>query len=198
MTPRPPKCKHCRKPIIGARSSLATSCSIECAIALTKKESAAWDRIQQAAQRKALREARKSTREARERLKTRSEWLKEAQAAFNAYIRERDKGFPCISCGRFHQGSWDAGHYRSVGAAPALRFHEDNCHRQCVPCNQHKSGNAIEYRLGLVARIGRERVEWLEGAHAPAKVTIEDARRIRDEYRAKLKELRKTNERRAA
>ncbi|MDE2473121.1 MAG: recombination protein NinG, partial [Bradyrhizobium sp.] len=192
------KCKNCRKPIIGARSSLATSCSVECAIALTKKESAAWDRKQKAMQRKALRESRKASREARERLKTRSEWLKDAQASFNAFIRERDKDLPCISCGRFHPGSWDAGHYRSVGAAPAIRFHEDNCHRQCVPCNQHKSGNAIEYRLGLIARIGQQRVEWLEGPHEPARYTIEDARRIRDEYRAKLKALRQTSERRAA
>ena len=198
MNPGLPKCKNCRQPIIGARSSLATSCSVECAIALTKKESAAWDRKQQAMQRKAVRESRKATREARERLKTRREWLKEAQAAFNAFIRERDKSLPCISCGRFHQGSWDAGHYRSVGAAPSLRFHEDNCHRQCVPCNQHKSGNAIEYRLGLVARIGLARVEWLEGPHELAKFTIEDAQRIRQEYRQKLKDLKRQSERRAA
>ncbi|MDE2471350.1 MAG: hypothetical protein KGL35_22115, partial [Bradyrhizobium sp.] len=69
MTPKLPKCKHCHKPIVGARSSLATSCSVECAIALAKKESAAWDRKQQAMQRKAIREAKKATREARERLK---------------------------------------------------------------------------------------------------------------------------------
>lgn len=132
----------------------------------------------------------KQTRERREAMKTRSDWLKDAQAAFNAFVRERDAALPCISCGRFHEGAWDAGHYRSVGAQPALRFHEDNCHRQCVPCNQHKSGNAVEYRIGLLARIGRERVEFLEQEHAPAKFTIEQAKLLRDTYRAKLRALK--------
>ena len=196
MTPRTPKCRHCRKAIIGARSSLATSCSVECTIILTKKESAAWDRKQQTMQRKAIREARKATREARERLKTRREWLKEAQAAFNRWVRARDHGKPCISCGRHHQGAWDAGHYRSVGAAPALRFHPDNCHRQCVPCNQHKSGNVIEYRMGLIDRVGVRVVEWLEGPHELPKWDIDDLKWIKTEYARMARELEK--ERKAA
>jgi hypothetical protein len=132
----------------------------------------------------------KQTRERKQVLKTRGQHLKDAQAAFNAWIRERDAALPCISCGRFHQGAYDAGHYRSVGAQPALRFHEDNCHKQCVPCNQHKSGNAVEYRLGLIARIGAERVEFLEREHAPAKLTIEDAQTIKAHYRAELRALK--------
>jgi hypothetical protein len=71
---------------------------------------------------------------------------------------------------------------------PALRFDEDNCHRQCVPCNQHKSGNAIEYRIGLVARIGVGRVERLEGPHAAAKHSIEELKAIKLKYRARLKQ----------
>ena len=132
----------------------------------------------------------KQTRERKAALKTRSEHLKDAQAAFNAFIRERDAALPCISCGRHHTGAYDAGHYRSVGAQPALRFHEDNVHKQCVPCNQHKSGNAVEYRLGLIARIGAERVAFLEQEHPPAKFTIEQAKEIRDTYRAKLRALK--------
>ena len=143
-----------------------------------------------AAERKRL--DAKQTRERKQALKTRSDWLKEAQAAFNAFIRERDAALPCISCGRFHTGAYDAGHYRSVGAQPALRFHEDNCHKQCVPCNQHKSGNAVEYRLGLIARIGAERVAFLEQEHAPAKLTIEQAKIIKAHYTARLRALKET------
>lgn len=132
----------------------------------------------------------KQTRERKAAMKTRSDHLKDAQAAFNAFVRERDAALPCISCGRHHQGAYDAGHYRSVGAQPALRFHEDNCHKQCVPCNQHKSGNAVEYRLGLVARIGAERVAFLEQEHAPAKLTVEDILAIKAHYRAALRTLR--------
>lgn len=132
----------------------------------------------------------KQTRERKIAMRSRTDWLRDAQAAFNAWIRERDAALPCISCGRFHTGAYDAGHYRSVGAQPALRFHEDNVHKQCVPCNQHKSGNAVEYRLGLIARIGVDRVAFLEQEHPPAKHTIEQAKAIRDQYRAKLRALR--------
>lgn len=125
----------------------------------------------------------------REKLKTRSDWIKEAQIAFNAYIRERDRDLPCISCGRYHTGAYDAGHYRSVGAAPQLRFDERNVHKQCVPCNQHKSGNAIEYRIGLRKRIGDSSVELLEANNAIKRWTIEDAKEIKATYKAKLKEL---------
>jgi hypothetical protein len=123
-------------------------------------------------------------------LKTKSDHLKEAQATFNTWIRERDKDQPCISCGRMHQGAWDAGHYRSVGAQPALRFHEQNVHRQCVPCNQHKGGNAIEYRLGLIRRLGREVVEFLEREHPTPKWTIDDIKQIKATYAAKIKAMK--------
>lgn len=72
---------------------------------------------------------------------------------------------------------------------PALRFEELNVHKQCVPCNQHKAGNIVEYRIRLVERIGLALVEWLEQDHPPAKFTIEDAQRIKAHYKQKLKEL---------
>jgi hypothetical protein len=126
-----------------------------------------------------------------ERLKTRQDYLKEAQVEFNKYIRLRDRlaGLPCISCGRNHTGDNHAGHYRSVGAAPHLRFNEDNVHLQCAPCNTYLSGNAIEYRIKLIQRIGVERVEALEASHGSVKYTIEDAKRIKAEYKEKVKAL---------
>lgn len=151
------------------------------------------DCAKQVAEAARIKAARKADAERKLKLKTRSDYLKEAQAAFNAFIRERDAMLPCISCWRFHDGAYDAGHYRSVGSMPSLRFHEDNVHKQCVPCNQHKSGNAVEYRIGLTFRIGRERVEWLEGPHEAAKYTIEDAKRIEAEYKAKLKALKEAS-----
>ena len=95
----------------------------------------------------------RQTREPRARLKTRTEHLADVQAVFNRSIRARAEALRCISCGRHHTDVRDAGHYRSDGAQPALRFHEDDTHKQCVPCNQHKGGNAIEYRIALRTRI---------------------------------------------
>ena len=175
------KCVICRTPF-EPRSMKHKACGADCALAHAVAERARRDA-------KVARADRVATKQALEALRPKSYYLKVAQAAFNAFIRARDAALPCISCGRFHKGSYDAGHYRSVGAMPALRFHELNVHRQCVPCNQHRAGNIVEYRLGLVARIGVTMVEWLETDHPPAKYTIEEAKAITTLYRAKLKEI---------
>jgi hypothetical protein len=157
-------------------------CSARCSLEYVKQQSDKADR--------------KLTKEKKDALKTRSEWLKEAQQAFNAYIRARDgaNGYPCISCGRHHAGDNHAGHYRSVGAAPHLRFDEDNVHLQCQPCNTHKHGNVVEYRIRLIQRIGLARVERLESDSSVKKYTIEDAKRIKSEYKQKLIDLRRNHE----
>lgn len=157
-------------------------CSWECANAYTQ---------QLAEKRKRQDETNKriETRKAKEAIKTRAQWMKEAQQAFNAFIRARDDKEPCISCGRFHQGQWHAGHYRTTAAAPELRFNELNVWKQCAPCNNHKHGNVTEYRINLVRRIGVEKVEWLEGKHEPKKYTIDDLKHIKAIYKQKLKDL---------
>ena len=141
---------------------------------------------------------RSSIRARKEAIKTIPVLIKEAQREFNAYIRARDRDQPCISCGApppdlsgLHAGR-DAGHYRSVGSASHLRFHEDNVHAQCVHCNQWGAGRAVDYRIGLVARLDLARVEALEHNNTPNKWTHEELRGIRDTYRAKLKELKGT------
>lgn len=178
MQTKEPKTKSCKvcKVKFTPRASTQVVCSWQCSLAYTSKEK--------------VKRERKDYREKKEALKTRREWLNEAQVVFNRYIRERDVDLPCISCGRV-ANSWDAGHYRSVGAAPQLRFNEDNVHKQCVHCNQHKSGNAIEYRIGLVKRIGTEKVEMLESCNEPVKWTIDDAKQIKSVYNQKLKLIRK-------
>lgn len=137
------------------------------------------------------RKERKELREAKERIKARPELAREAQISFNAYIRERDKDLPCISCGRHHQGQYHAGHYRTVGANPELRFEELNVWKQCAPCNNHKSGDIVNYRINLVKRIGQEAVEWLEGPHEPKRYTADQLREIKREYSRKAKELKR-------
>lgn len=133
---------------------------------------------------------RKELRAAKERVKPKGQYMREAQTAFNAWVRERDVGLPCVSCGRHHNGQWHAGHYRTVGGNPELRFEPLNAARQCAPCNNHKSGDIVNYRIELVKRIGAELVEWLEGPHEPKRYTIEDLKAITAEYRAKTRELR--------
>lgn len=88
--------------------------------------------------------------------------LAKAQKVFNEFIRKRDADKGCISC---RTGAVEnAGHYLSQGHHSAYRFNEENTNGQCVACNLHKHGNLINYRMGLVERIGKERVEFLEGS----------------------------------
>lgn len=119
----------------------------------------------------------------------RGHWLKKAQTAFNRFIRLRDADKPCVSCGRHHTGQYHAGHYRTVGAAPELRFDPMNCHKQCAPCNNHKSGNLTEYRIELVRRIGVDGVAYLEGPHKPKKYTIDELKEIAQRYKIAAKNL---------
>ncbi len=137
------------------------------------------------------------TRKRREALKRIPDLIKEAQTAFNAWVRARDAAQPCISCdspppdlSQLHAGR-DAGHYRSTGSASHLRFHPDNCHAQCVKCNKWGAGRAVDYRIRLVRRIGLERVEALENENVTHKWQRTELTEIRDTYRAKTKELKR-------
>ena len=150
--------------------------------------------------RKAEREAkakRAKHRADKERIKTRSQHMRETQQAFNAYIRERDRDLPCISCGKTNPGGdprggvWDCSHYRSVGSCPELRFEPLNAHKGCKHCNRDKSGNIVDYRIYLQVKIGKDALDWLEGPHEPKRYTIEDLKAIKAEYRRKLRELKK-------
>lgn len=143
-------------------------------------------------------EFNKEQRKAKEKLKTRSDWMREAQKAFNRFIRLRDYKEPCISCGAYPNdlglvmGSRiDAGHYRSVGSCPELRFEELNCAKQCTRCNREMSGNVVNYRINLIERIGIEKVEWLEGPHDPKKYTIDDLKEIKSKYTKLANEMQK-------
>lgn len=172
------KCKHCKQKYTPIRP-LQTACSVDCAIALMEATKAKVER-RKATQRK-------------EALKSKSDWAKEAQSAFNKYIRLRDSSKACISCGRHHAGQYHAGHYRTIGACPELRFDERNVHKQCAPCNNHLSGNIINYRINLINKIGLNTVEWLEGKHEPKHYTIEDLKEIKAKYNQLARELEREN-----
>jgi hypothetical protein len=172
-----------------ARAKTCTACKTKFEPVRLGQVACTWQcAVVHTANLKAKRE-RKEHRERKAKLKTRRDWLREAQASFNRFIRTRDSGQPCISCGRHHQGQMHAGHYLSVGARPELRFNENNVHAQCAPCNNHLSGNIVLYRKGLMAKIGLELVEWLEGHHEAKHYSIDDLKQIKALYTQKAKEL---------
>ena len=146
------------------------------------------DRKRDAANRKALAKRK-------EALKTRGDFVKAAQIAFNGFIRQRDEGRGCISCGanpvQRYGGGMDCGHYRSVGAAPHQRFSTFNAASQCKRCNRDLSGNVVEMRKGMIARWGLPIVERVELDDRPRKYTIDDLKRIRRIFNRRARHYKK-------
>lgn len=184
---KPKTCKVCRQAFTPAKP-LQSVCSAWCALSLASSKRGKAEKVAQV-------KDRRDTKAKLQTLKTKSDWTREAQAAFNGWVRARDTGLPCICCGRTSSGTstggdWDAGHYRSRGSAPHLRFDERNVHAQLKQCNRYDSGNVVGYRMGLIARIGLEAVEALEADQEPRRHTIDELRAIKAKYAAKARELK--------
>ena len=155
-------------------------CSLKCAIEHAKNVS----------KEVKAKEWNKTKKIKKEALKTKQDYIKELQVIFNRFIRLRDKDEPCISCGKKLGSKYDAGHYRSAGGNPELRFEENNVHAQCVYCNQHLHGNLINYRLGLIERYGLAVVDWLEIQHDPKHYTIDELKKMKEYYKEQIKKLK--------
>jgi len=175
-----PRCKNieCRKLFEKKRPNQVV-CSPQCAYAYQKQQR----------DKKEKREWNKKKKEIKESLKTKKDYEKELQVIFNSYIRERDKGKGCISCGK-PNGAEQAGHYRSVGSSSHLRFDERNCHGQCIRCNMHLHGNAVNYRIGLVERFGEDYVQSIESDNTPRRYSIPEIIEMKVKIKDKLRSLK--------
>ena len=177
------RCRQCLV-MFHPQNSLQVVCSHICAHEYGRSERG---------RKEAAQAIRRERREWRERNESIPSLTAKAQKAFNRYIRTRDAGLGCISCGarpaQLRGGTMDCGHYRSVGSMPTLRFHPDNAAAQCSRCNEHLSGNVVEFRRGLLARIGPDRLAFIEGPHPPAHWTRDDLRDIRKQFDSLTKSL---------
>lgn len=191
--PKPKKCPICTTEYT-PRSSLQKVChNYKCAMEFNR----------QVDERNAAREIRKQERlqredlrQRRERLKGKSEWNREAQAAVNKFIFWRDYGDPCIACGKplnygVRGGAVDASHYRSRGAAPWLRFNVFNNNAGCVHCNRDLSGNLIPYRINLIEKFGLHRVERIEHDNTVRKFDIEYLKRVKSIFTRRARHYEK-------
>lgn len=175
MKLKPKKCHHCSLKFSPKRSSLEIACSTKCAIELSRKK-IVDDKV------KAM----------KENLKGRSFYIGLLRAAFNTYIRMRDKDEPCISCGTRANVNYDAGHWLPAGNYSYLRFNEDNVNKQCSKnCNKEKHGNIHEYRIGLIKKIGHFRVEKLEvDRHKKLDLSIPELQEKIKHYKQLTKSLK--------
>jgi len=160
----------------------------DCAIEYAKKKSAKDSKAKAKKEKQDHAAAKRSLKD-----NDKSFQVKKTQKIFNYYIRLRDNSNPCISCGRFHSGQYHAGHYRTAGANPELRFDDRNCHKQCSTCNNHLSGNLVKYRIRLISKYGNKLVDWLEGPHEPKRYTIDNLKTIQKWFKRKTKRLENAN-----
>ena len=179
------KCSHCGKKVpvdSVVRSGLRAFCSIEHLMEFTKSE---------AGQKIVKKAILQDTREQKIKMRSKSDWMKLAQAAVNQWVRFRDRDKPCISCGsapaQKRGGTMDAGHYRSRGAAGHLRFNTNNIHAQCVKCNRHLSGNVVEFRINLIRRIGEDKVQQLEADNSIRNFDVDYLQRITTIFKRRLR-----------
>ena len=168
--PREKTCKACKGRFAPSRP-MQVACGPQCAIAYA----------QTTRQKKERQQATQERAEARKKLKTRADYVREAQAAVNRYVRLRDRDKGCVSCDRpaTWNGQWHASHFRSVGAASSVRFNLWNIHKACSVCNHHLSGNLSEYRPRLVVLIGQDRVDWLDSQNQVVRYEIEYLERLK-------------------
>ena len=183
--PRPKKCsvKTCRASFI-PRQSFQAWCSPDCAVVIARGK--------QEKKRKALATIeRREIKVRKEKLKSRAEYAKEAQAVINRYVRLRDAHLGCISCNKPASwgGQWHCSHFRSVGAAPHIRYNLWNMHRSCSVCNNFLSGNIAGYRPKLIEKIGQAKVDWLECNQDIVRHDIDYLKRIKAVFTKKCRKF---------
>lgn len=123
---------------------------------------------------------------ARNEIKSYAQRLSEAKKVFQKWIRLRDKDKPCISCGTISSSVWDGGHFKKAELYSGVIFHEHNVNLQCGKCNRFLAGNELNYRTGLIAKIGEEAVlnlEHLAEMSRMKKYTNEELEEIKLKYK---------------
>lgn len=159
-------------------------CGIICAISHAKQQ-------RENREKQSKTEENRKTKAKLDKLKSKSQWAKEAQTVVNKYVRVRDAAFGCVSCDKpaSWAGQWHASHFRSVGAAPGLRFNLWNIHKACSVCNNHLSGNLASFTPRLIEKIGADRVEWLRNQNAVIRRDVEYFERVKYIFTKKIKRL---------
>lgn len=183
--PKPKKCKNpaCGEKFVAQRLGQAV-CSPKCGLAIKH--------VNETKARKSLDQVgRADIKVRKEALKSRGDHAKEAQAVINRYVRLRDAHLGCISCDKpaTWGGQWHCSHFRSVGAAPHIRYNLWNMNRACSVCNNHLSGNIAGYRPKLIEKIGQNKVDWLESNHSAARHDIPYLKRIKAVFTKKCRRL---------
>lgn len=179
-----PRCKNCKKVFKPRFSTFERFCwDVQC------KTIEAMKKVQERKDMEAKKQ-RKDLRQRKLNLETITQKVLRVQKVVNLYIRKRDAGKPCISCGKKLGGKFDAGHYYNANNHWSIRFDTANIHGQCVKCNRDLHGNLIEYRKRLIQRIGQSELDRLDRVcHNIRKFTKDELETIMTDFKKMIKEM---------
>lgn len=184
ISTKPPRCKWCKERTERIGKPLHDACVDPWYEANKEKLAKKVLRVRASEQRERAKVERAETKRRKQAMETPKKLLPKVQREVNRWCRLRDllAGRNCISCGAPYRGAFggafDAGHYRSVGSAPHLRFYTPQIRLQCVRCNRDLGGNAVEYRRRLVLIKGAAFVERIESMYWIQKWTVDYLRRL--------------------
>lgn len=180
------KCKECGvdfKPIF---NRMQVACSVECAVSLANKEVFKKKELNKKLIEDGLREQKE--------VRSLGSLLNNVKNICHDYVKKRDYGKVCVSCGCSWHSDFQAGHYYKAELFSSLRFDENNIHGQCKRCNLRLEGNLSEYSVNLPLRIGKMRFKVLVAKAGidkslKHKWDREELKRIYDYYKQKIREL---------
>jgi hypothetical protein len=177
--PKTPRTRRCKVKSCGAvfksYDSFVSWCSPGCGVAIGLKKLEAQRRKEARNRALAAMQAKREHKAKLEDAKRPQDLKAQVQKLANKCARLRDELDGCISCDRpaTWDGQWHGSHYKATGANSALRFNLWNIHKACSVCNNYKSGNIADYYPRLVAKVGQERVDWLDAHERSRKYPVE-------------------------
>jgi hypothetical protein len=183
---KPKTCRECKQKFIPIRAIQPVCSDFKCMVAYANKS----------AEKAALAREKKAKREHKEKLKAIKPWQKwfnECKAIAQKYARLRDRFDGCISCDKppHWHGQWHGSHFKPAGNFKAVALNLMNIHKSCSECNNHKSGNGVEYNDRLILKIGQEKVDWLKSQTQPHRHSIEYLQRYKKVMGKRLRQMEK-------
>jgi hypothetical protein len=176
------KCRNCLEKF-EPKNSLQVVCGVKCSIEYnkTKKEKQAV-------------KFKEYEQEHRNEKKLKASLLN-TKVQVHEYVRLRDKGKNCISCGTAWTPDFQCGHHYKSETFTTLRFNLDNLHGQCQRCNLFLEGAFDNYALNMPFRIGIKKYNDLQSLASIDKQfskvwNLENLKEIREKVKKLRKDLR--------
>lgn len=167
MEPKKKKCKGsskakghgCGQEVFERKLGLCNKCYPKWLLGTPEgRERVSKHTLKATAPRRGIEKARKEKED-----RTKLQWLRvNVMTWCHKYIKERDKGKPCVSCGQIWSPEHQAGHWKKASDYPTLKYWEFNIHNQCEGCNLMKDGNVQRYGDRILKRIKPEQKEEIE------------------------------------